>query len=73
MTPTVGRIVHYQPFFTTHYEDQPRAALVTAVHADGTVNLFVYGPTGETLALENVRHACNDDPTEGRWNWPPRA
>uniref|UniRef100_A0AAU8GP33 Uncharacterized protein n=1 Tax=Mycobacterium phage Pharb TaxID=3136626 RepID=A0AAU8GP33_9VIRU len=72
MTPTVGRIVHYQLFLTTPDEEPPRAAIVTAVHADGTVNLFVFGQTGETLALENVDHACNDDPIGGCWNWPPR-
>ncbi|AFN37792.1 hypothetical protein FGG44_gp02 [Mycobacterium phage MacnCheese] len=73
MTPTVGRIVHYQPFFTTEHEAEPRAAIVTAVNGDGTVNLFVFGPSlGDTLGLDSVRHACNDDPTEGRWNWPPR-
>lgn len=43
ITPTVGRIVW---FFETGWLE-PRAAIVCAVNADETINLFVLSPNGE--------------------------
>ncbi|AIW02992.1 hypothetical protein MURUCUTUMBU_4 [Mycobacterium phage Murucutumbu] len=74
MTPTVGRIVHYQSYGTPDGEhlSEPRAALVTQVHAvEGAVGLAVLKPSG-LFFNEFVEHAEGDKPTAGRWNWPPR-
>ncbi|AID59104.1 hypothetical protein PBI_EMERSON_4 [Mycobacterium phage Emerson] len=76
MTPTVGRIVHYQSYGTPggEYLPEPRAAIVTAIpyaaHGDtSTVSLCVLNPTGMFF---NVEVPYADEPTPGRWNWPPR-
>ncbi len=68
--PSIGRIVHYQSFGTPggEYASQPRAAIITAVHTDECVNLCILNPTGVFFA-SSVLHA--DEPTPGRWNWPP--
>ncbi|ASR85303.1 hypothetical protein SEA_CAIN_3 [Mycobacterium phage Cain] len=74
MTPTVGRIVHYQSYGTPggEYLPEPRAAVITAVLGAGVVSLCVLNPTG-LFFNESVRHAEGDAPTPGCWNWPPRA
>jgi hypothetical protein len=48
MAPSVGRIVHYQSYGTPggEYTPQPRAAMVTEVHAEGVLGLCIMNPTG---------------------------
>ena len=78
MTPTVGRIVHYQSYGTPGGEflPEPRAAVVSEVNADPNpgelVGLVVLNPTG-LFFNRNVKHAENDIPTPGCWNWPPKV
>lgn len=73
MSPTVGRIVHYQSYGTPKGEfvPQPRAAVVAEVHADEECSVVVLNPSG--LFFNKAKHAPNDEPTPGCWNWPPRA
>src|ERR1700756_409916 len=59
ITPTVGRVVWYHRgarsgFAGRHYEDQPLAALVAYVNADGTVNLMVADAHGTPFGVSNV-------------------
>ncbi|AYR01069.1 hypothetical protein SEA_LEMOND_3 [Mycobacterium phage LeMond] len=72
MSPTVGRIVHYQSYGTPGGEflPEPRAAIVTEVLDHGDVSLCVLNPTGMYFNTA-VRHA--EVPTPGCWNWPPRT
>lgn len=72
MTPTVGRIVHYQSFGTPkgEYSSLARAAIVTQVNDDGTVGLCILNPTG-MFFTPSVRHA--EPPEPGCWSWPPRS
>lgn len=74
MEPSIGRIVHYQSFGTPggEYLPEPRAAVITAVTGAGFVSLCVLNPTG-LFFNENVRHAPDDKPAPGCWNWPPRV
>lgn len=66
--PSVGRIVHYQPFTQT----EPMAAIITAVYeATDRVSLTVFLPAGDTLARPNT--PFSESPEEGHWNWPPRT
>jgi hypothetical protein len=71
MNPTIGRTVHYQSYGTLGREHlpAPRAAIITAIHAHGVVDLCVLNPTG-MFFNQLVKHA--DTPTPGHWNWPPR-
>jgi hypothetical protein len=73
-SPSIGRMVHYQSYGTPggEFKSDPRAAVVTAVNADGTVDLFVMNPTGIFLN-RNVSAGGPDasTPTPGCWNWPP--
>lgn len=62
--PTVGRIVHYQPF----HQLAPLAAIVTMVHDKHTVNLTVFNADGTTKPALNV--AYSSIPSEGCWSWP---
>lgn len=74
MKPTIGRIVHYHSYGTPGGEfTKPRAAVVTAVNDNGTVDLFVMNPTGVFLN-RNVSAGGPEamTPTPGCWNWPPR-
>ena len=77
MTPSVGRIVHYQSYGTPggEYLPEPRAAVITQVSGLATasgayVGLAVLNPTG-LFFCEQVPYA--DVPTPGHWNWPPRV
>ncbi|MFE3052347.1 hypothetical protein [Nocardia sp. NPDC059239] len=77
MTPSVGRIVHYQSYGTPggEYLSEPLAALVTGVggpaHTGADyVDLCVFYPNGASFKTV-VRRA--DEPTPGHWNWPPRV
>lgn len=69
--PTVGRIVHYQSYGTPNgeFKPLPRAAVVTAVHLDGEVDLCVLNPTGMFF---NQEVQYSEEPKPGHWNWPPR-
>lgn len=72
-SPSVGRVVHYQSYGTPggEFMPQPRAAIVTQVADDGeTVGLFIMNPTGVFFPTA-VKHAADDAPTPGCWNWPP--
>lgn len=68
--PTVGRIVHMR------FEDQePRALLVTAVNADGSVNGALFHPNGSTGGMSGIPPLpANGVPPKGQiyWAWPPR-
>lgn len=70
MVPSVGRMVHYQSYGTPggEYTPQPRAAVITFLNDDDTVNLCVFNPTGTFF---NLRVAYSADPKPGHWNWPP--
>lgn len=72
MKPTVGRIVHYQAYGTPKGEFQSlaRAAIVAEVHEDEECSVVVLNPQG--LFFNKVKHAPDDVPTPGHWNWPPR-
>lgn len=87
MTPTVGRIVHYQSHGTPggEYLAEARAAIVTAVHpcpagSRGLCADDYCGGDTVSLAVLNpsglffdqaVPYA--DTPTPGHWTWPPRV
>jgi hypothetical protein len=74
MKPSVGRIVHYQSYGTPGGEflPAPRAAVVAAVDADeDTCDIVVLNPQG--LFFNKAKHAPEDKPTPGCWNWPPRV
>lgn len=82
MKPSVGRIVHFQTYGTPggEHPSEPIAAIITKVHPglqveDGTVtntvvDLFAIYPNG-TSHKEGIPFA--EEPTPGRWNWPPRV
>lgn len=75
MTISVGRIVHYQSYGTPggEYKPLPRAAVVTQVADDGeTVGLCIMNPTGLFFPVA-VKHAENDAPAPGCWNWMPKV
>lgn len=70
MQPTVGRIVHY----LATGEGPCLAAIVTAVHGTGNVNLAVFDEVGDVLQ----RHGIDEADPEllepgGQWHWPERA
>lgn len=81
VAPTVGRIVHYQSYGTPggEHKSAPRAAVVTATHADGVVDLAVLNPEGMFFnrGVRFTRSTSSEspggEPTPGCWNWPPRA
>lgn len=72
MTPSIGRIVHYQSYGTPggEYLPEPRAAVITEVAEDGSVGLAVLNPTGFFF---NRGVPFAEAPTPGHWNWPPRV
>ena len=74
MTPTVGRIVHYQSFGTPggEYLPEPRAAIITTVTSAGghKVGLAVLNPSG---LFFNDAVPFSETPKPGHWNWPPRG
>lgn len=69
-TPSIARVVHYQAYGTPggEFPSVPRAAIITAVHDDDTVDLCVLNPKGMFFNQQVKR---TDDPTPGSWNWPP--
>lgn len=80
MKPSVGRIVqyHHRSGDGRTPDTAPRAAIVTAVHADGRVNLHVFdhglSPPGIAGMARNVREGDPAAETkESIWCWPPRV
>lgn len=75
MKPTIGRIVHYHSYGTPggEFNSEPRAAIVTAVNDDGTIDLCAINPTGFFFNRGVSAGGSNaDTPAPGCWNWPPR-
>jgi hypothetical protein len=72
MTPSIGRIVHMTSRGSAdgQFPPAPRAAVITAVHDEGRVDLCVLNPTGLFFDL-GVPYA--EEPTPGHWSWPPRV
>lgn len=76
MTPSIGRIVHYQSYGTPggEYLPEPRAAVISEVFDQddnpGGVSLVVLNPSG-LFFNQDVPYA--ETPTPGHWNWPPRV
>ena len=68
MTPSVGRIVHYQSFGTPGYPSAPRAAVITQVNDDGTINLGIFNESYISFQ-QNV--AYDPDNAPGTWHQPP--
>lgn len=73
--PIVGSAVHYSPV-NLHHRDTTvytLAAIVTKVGEDGeTVGLHILGENAAHFAQE-IKHATDDTPTPGFWNWPPKV
>jgi hypothetical protein len=67
MTPTIGRIVHFQVAAQIPEELEPPLvpAIVTGVHDDGHVDLTVFYRS-ETVPTHRVREGT----TERTWRWP---
>jgi hypothetical protein len=88
MHPSVGRVVHYVSHGTPLREDGTqafastcRAAVVTAVKDDTTVDLFVMNPTGVFLN-QGCLFVGEGGPgydaetgayPSGTWHWPERV
>lgn len=78
-TPSIGRIVHYQPAAITDESGapigvdgvKPRAAIIADADASGRVTLHVFPPNGDNVVVRDVTFA--DRPTPGCWSWPPRV
>lgn len=70
MKPTIGRTVHYQSYGTPdgEYAPEPRAAIITELHADNRVGLCVLNPTGQFF---HRSVPFSEKPKPGHWNWPP--
>jgi hypothetical protein len=86
MQPSLGRIVLYT--HDDEAIDFCRVApgtfpgIVTAVHrltfdADGpddaVIDLTLFPPGRAPVGLSGVHQAPDNDPTPGRWHWPPRV
>lgn len=73
MNPTIGRIVHYTNLGDADgkYPPETQAAIITGINSDGTVALHIFYKTGQ-FDLSAVKHAPDDVPTRGQWNWPPK-
>ena len=74
MTPSIGRIVHYQAHGSPDgtYKSVPRAAVVTEVFSDKCVSLCVLSPGG-LLFNANCMLDESEEPKGGSWRWPPRV
>lgn len=62
MKPYIGATVHYH----STYSDGPNAAIITAVHDDSWVSLFIISAGGGTRFASHVEHKVG-------WDWitPP--
>lgn len=75
--PIVSSLVHFYTQPTTARDEmvKPSAAIVTAVNADGTVNLFVFHTGEPTAACGIAKGVKQGDPVVNRdgklWCWPP--
>jgi len=71
MTPSVGRIVHYQSHGSPggEYQPKPCAAIITEVLYENRVRLCVFSTQG--LHFPEVPYSKK--PTPGHWSWPPRV
>lgn len=69
--PTIGRMVHYRGPGTANGQFQPSTypAVITAVHTDTCVNLFVMTNVG-MMNLTSIQLAEEAD-QPSRWSWPP--
>lgn len=65
--PSIGRVVHYYG----PRQDGPHAAVITRVHSDQCVDLFVLPQDGDPLRIDSVVDTEGD--SNGRWCWPPRV
>jgi hypothetical protein len=74
VSPTVGRIVHYQAHGSPDGTHKPaaRAAVVTEVFNDACVSLCVLNPTGMYFNT-SVLLDESESPKGGTWHWPPRT
>lgn len=77
--PSIGRVVHYFDSFGPYDrrggapEVTPKAAIITHVHDEDTVDLTVmYGSRNRSMQLVSVIKATGDDKA-GRWDWPARV
>jgi hypothetical protein len=69
MKPTIGRIVHFQPYDVPH---PPLAAIVTDFGPEGSLGLHVVHPKGTFhVYVTNMGGPEGTVPTPGCWNWPP--
>ena len=68
--PSIGRIVHYRSYGTPggEFASEDRAAIITAVHDDESVDLCVINPTG-LFFNQRVRPGY----AGGTWHWPERV
>lgn len=66
--PTLGRIVHYRPF--GYPTVKKRAAIVTDVNDDGTIDVYAFGGHGNVTQL-HVSEA-ESDTDSNVWEWPAR-
>lgn len=71
-TPSIGRVVHYQSRGSADgvFAPEPRAAIITRVNTDDTVDLCVLNPTG---VFFDFHLQYSEDPEGGCWSWPPRV
>ncbi len=66
--PHLGESVYYLSYGTPNgeFKSVPRAAIVTAIHGDGFVDLCVINPTGMFF---NQNVSQGEKP--GQWTFPP--
>jgi len=66
--PTVGRMVYYKSYGTPNGEYKPenRAAIITAIKNDTTIDLCVLNPTG-LFFNQDVKQGEEG----GQWDWMP--
>jgi hypothetical protein len=67
MKPTIGRIVHYY----SETDQEPFAALVTAVLSGHLVTLTVFPPNTDMFTIDGA--SFSEAPTPRHWTWPPRV
>ena len=70
--PTVGRIVHYA--LDPRVDSAPRAAIITGVNLDGTIELEVFHRKRDGRWVDRhdaVEYDANG--MAGTWRYPPRV
>lgn len=65
--PRVGDVVHY-----IDLQEVCKAAIVTQINGDGTINVTAFGPTGGVASLSTVVHEETLRP-DNSWHWPEVA